>query len=284
MLKKIVLVLTVLCVGFSSSQAAHHGRSKKNKKHVQTRRAPRIVAGSSGYSVYDLTNKLGEAVYQRDSVGLMRTYLKAGADADGYFQPRKPDDLVRCYEFPYNKSEHILKLAVWSGRSDVVALLLDYGAQVREGYLEKTAAQGDVDVACWLLERGADVNECEHVGGRLELGWTPLYAAVANRQLAMVKFLLSCCNIDVNVVRSSRLCAQKAFNPWGLIVKVGEGVPHGFRLLHDNISCTPLDCAEWLEETEIAEVLRQAGGKTAGQPKKQAIKYPELMWPDQFRY
>ncbi|MBX9830320.1 ankyrin repeat domain-containing protein [Candidatus Babeliales bacterium] len=251
MVIKIFFMALVLSAGFGSSQAAHR----------PTRRAPRIVAGSSGYSVSDLTYKLGEAVFRSDSIGLIRTYLTAGAHANGNFQPPKPDDSIRRLEFPYKEPEHILKLAVSSGRCDVVELLLEHGAQVREGYLEKAAAQGDVEMAWLLLECGADVNECEHVGDKMEHGWTPLYAAVANRKLEMVKFLLACDSIDVNVVRSSRFFIQR-YNFRCLIVKVGESASYDFRLWHDNISRTPLDCAEFLQETKIAELLRQAGGKT----------------------
>jgi ankyrin repeat protein len=88
---------------------------------------------------------------------------------------------------------HALGLAAFFGHPDVVALLLERGAdvdavarneQVRTTALQAAAASGDNESARLLVEAGADVNVAQPGG------FTPLHAAAANGNDELAVLLL----------------------------------------------------------------------------------------------
>jgi ankyrin repeat protein len=89
-----------------------------------------------------------------------------------------------------------LSIATSCGFTDVVRLLLSYGAQPDierspvPGTLRKAVAREDVKTAETLILGGADVN--------LDSGCSPLYMAVTNRDEAMVRLLLQREDIELD--------------------------------------------------------------------------------------
>lgn len=92
-----------------------------------------------------------------------------------------------------------LSFATLCGYTDVVRLLLSYGAQVDIessprliGTLRQAVGREDVATAEALISGGADVNLTESGG------WTPLYTAVRNRHEEMVRMLLQREDIELD--------------------------------------------------------------------------------------
>jgi uncharacterized protein len=85
-----------------------------------------------------------------------------------------------------------LGLAAFFGHTEIVAFLLDHGADVQQAAtnaqrvnsLHAASANRHFEIARMLIERGIDVN------AKQEGGFTPLQEAAQNGQLELVEFLL----------------------------------------------------------------------------------------------
>lgn len=82
--------------------------------------------------------------------------------------------------------------AIGGGRVDAAQLLLDFGANIDQSSrgttaLHWAAARGQLELAAFLLENGANPNARSHTFDRA--GLTPLELAIDREQAAMVAFL-----------------------------------------------------------------------------------------------
>ncbi len=120
----------------------------------------------------------------------------------------------------------LLSLAVANDNSEIIKLLLNYGADINakdkagDTQTSIAAALGKINALKTLIGSGADIKETNNKG------WTALHAAVAANQLAAVNVLIAA-GADVN-----------AASPMGI---------------------TPLTLATAMKRTEIKEVLIKAG-------------------------
>jgi ankyrin repeat protein len=140
-------------------------------------------------------------------------------------------DRGHVVELRNDKGRTPLYEAAKRGRTPAVRLLIERGADVEArgggGYtpLISAAKHGHLEVARLLVAKGADVN------AKCDCGATPLYQAVVEEDLEMTRFLL----------------------------EAGASVNLRIR------GKTVLDVAEQFEHSEIADLLRQYGGKTLKQ-------------------
>lgn len=156
---------------------------------------------------------LGQAVsgsrnapqYTADRVELVRYLLDNGANPN---QMHGPD---------HEKPGTILRTAVERSTAEVIELLIQHGAQIKQsGAMHKAAEKGRIDVMDLLLRQGADVNEqlwtnlkfsasrrtrlkkeqgiISDVSDNLRPQWsheTPLHYSVLGRQLEATNWLVS---------------------------------------------------------------------------------------------
>lgn len=130
---------------------------------------------AEAYGFYKVNTPLFLAAINGRSKAL-EVLLQRGADPDGD-TPMIP-----------------LAYAIDRGETEIVRLLLEYGADVNRGdpenmrlgktYLHQCAAKGRPGAAGLLLDRGLDVNRSDKNGG------TALHEAVAEKQYEMIELLL----------------------------------------------------------------------------------------------
>ena len=143
----------------------------------------------------------------------------------------------------------VLHAAIAKGDEDIIALLIEFGANIQEqnhGYtaLHVAVSNEHLSIAKSLLASGLDIN------AHSKDGWTPLHVAACKPSLVMVKFL-----IEAGCEPSKKIRLE----PWTSSMK--PGIIYSPRN-RDTLFWENLSCQRDREKLEIEPFLNELYGRT----------------------
>lgn len=172
-----------------------------------------LMANANPNMLKDCWSPLKDAVYL-DSIDMARVLLKAGADpclnekgSSPFIMAAENINLEMVSEMlshkpdinlvnpdPASHERTALSIAAHNGQLNMVKLLLEHGAKIKDGYVLDVAEQGHVNVLQPFGYCGADIRAYDKFGN------TSLIWAASKGHIEVVKMLLSILDVDVEYI------------------------------------------------------------------------------------